>query len=240
VHHGGASTVASALRAGVPQVIVPYGGDQFALGPWVQSLGVGLAANPLYLMDGDQLAVVLIQVIFNSGIKEKAKALGDFLRQEDGVPGALKVVEDTIAQARSGNTQELWEAERVRALQNKNEGKKKEFLGQALFNRLKFLVKKFGYLMSSEVGCLIQLFAVDKGPESYFVVDLRYGTVGDVRMGQETSPQCIVHMLDVDMWLASERRADRWLTANWYACSTECAVRFTASFISRMSIPMDS
>jgi len=41
VHHGGAGTTATALRAGVPQVIVPHIVDQFFHGKRVAELGVG-------------------------------------------------------------------------------------------------------------------------------------------------------------------------------------------------------
>jgi vancomycin aglycone glucosyltransferase len=41
VHHGGAGTLASAARAGVPQVVVPMFGDQFYWANRVRALGMG-------------------------------------------------------------------------------------------------------------------------------------------------------------------------------------------------------
>lgn len=41
VHHGGIGTVAEALRAGVPQLVIPLAHDQFDNGVRVQSLGAG-------------------------------------------------------------------------------------------------------------------------------------------------------------------------------------------------------
>jgi rhamnosyltransferase subunit B len=41
VHHGGIGTTAEALRAGVPQLVVPLGFDQFDNGDRVRALGVG-------------------------------------------------------------------------------------------------------------------------------------------------------------------------------------------------------
>jgi len=41
VHHGGIGTTAEALRAGVPQLIVPFGWDQYDNGARVAGLGVG-------------------------------------------------------------------------------------------------------------------------------------------------------------------------------------------------------
>lgn len=49
IHHGGIGTTAEALRAGTPQVVVPFGWDQFDNGARVASLGVGavLQQRPL-------------------------------------------------------------------------------------------------------------------------------------------------------------------------------------------------
>jgi UDP:flavonoid glycosyltransferase YjiC (YdhE family) len=41
VHHGGASTLANSLRAGVPTVVIPFAWDQFFWGERVFNLGVG-------------------------------------------------------------------------------------------------------------------------------------------------------------------------------------------------------
>ncbi|HVW29770.1 MAG TPA: glycosyltransferase [Polyangiaceae bacterium] len=40
VHHGGIGTAAQALRAGVPQLVVPWGTDQFDNVKWLEQLGV--------------------------------------------------------------------------------------------------------------------------------------------------------------------------------------------------------
>jgi rhamnosyltransferase subunit B len=44
VHHGGVGTTAQALRAGVPQLVVPFGFDQFDNAARVEALGCGLAS----------------------------------------------------------------------------------------------------------------------------------------------------------------------------------------------------
>lgn len=46
VHHGGAGTTASALRSGVPQLIVPHIVDQFFHGRRIAELGIGPAPVP--------------------------------------------------------------------------------------------------------------------------------------------------------------------------------------------------
>jgi len=42
VHHGGIGTTAEALRAGIPQLVVPFAWDQFDNGARIASLGVGM------------------------------------------------------------------------------------------------------------------------------------------------------------------------------------------------------
>jgi rhamnosyltransferase subunit B len=56
VHHGGIGTTAEALRAGVPQLVVPFAWDQFNNGARVAALGVGgvLYASRLHAQNLEQ------------------------------------------------------------------------------------------------------------------------------------------------------------------------------------------
>jgi rhamnosyltransferase subunit B len=49
VHHGGIGSCAQALRAGIPQVMVPQAYDQFDNAMRVERLGVGQALKPAHL-----------------------------------------------------------------------------------------------------------------------------------------------------------------------------------------------
>ena len=49
IHHGGIGTTAEALRAGVPQLLVPFAWDQFDNASRVQSLGVGASLHAMRL-----------------------------------------------------------------------------------------------------------------------------------------------------------------------------------------------
>jgi len=55
VHHGGAGTTMSAVKAGNPQVVLPYGYDQFYIADRVQSLGIGVAGQRNQMMTADGL-----------------------------------------------------------------------------------------------------------------------------------------------------------------------------------------
>ncbi|HEY6078970.1 MAG TPA: glycosyltransferase [Polyangiaceae bacterium] len=59
VHHGGAGTTATALRAGVPQLVVPHIVDQFFHGRRMAELGVGPAPIPKAKLDAAAIATAL-------------------------------------------------------------------------------------------------------------------------------------------------------------------------------------
>ncbi|HWI63882.1 MAG TPA: glycosyltransferase, partial [Symbiobacteriaceae bacterium] len=96
VHHGGAGTTAAALRAGVPSLIVPYGNDQFAWGRRIHELGVGAQAIPRKQLTIDSLAAA-IQETQAPAVKERARAIGERVRQENGAEGAANVIVACLA-----------------------------------------------------------------------------------------------------------------------------------------------
>jgi vancomycin aglycone glucosyltransferase len=59
VHHGGAGTTASALRSGVPQLIVPHIVDQFFHGRRIAELGIGPAPVPKAKLSAAVIATAL-------------------------------------------------------------------------------------------------------------------------------------------------------------------------------------
>jgi rhamnosyltransferase subunit B len=59
IHHGGISTAAQALRAGVPQLVVPWVLDQFWTAAQVERIGAGVAAG----IAGEDSAATLCDAI---------------------------------------------------------------------------------------------------------------------------------------------------------------------------------
>jgi vancomycin aglycone glucosyltransferase len=59
VHHGGAGTTASALRSGVPQLLVPHIVDQFSHGRRIAELGIGPAPVPKAKLSAAVIAAAL-------------------------------------------------------------------------------------------------------------------------------------------------------------------------------------
>ncbi|SOD70820.1 UDP:flavonoid glycosyltransferase YjiC (YdhE family) [Jatrophihabitans sp. GAS493] len=97
VHHGGAGTTATALRAGVPSVVCPFFGDQPFWGNKVTELGVGPAPAPMKDLDADRLARRLRVATSDRSIREKSALVGSWLQAEDGVENACRIIDDTFA-----------------------------------------------------------------------------------------------------------------------------------------------
>lgn len=92
VHHGGAGTTASGLRAGKPSVIVPFFGDQPFWGRRIYSLGAGPKPIPRKILTADKLASAITEAVSNLDIQRKAVDLGNHIRQENGVNVAVSII----------------------------------------------------------------------------------------------------------------------------------------------------
>jgi sterol 3beta-glucosyltransferase len=89
VHHGGAGTTAAGLRAGAPTVICPFVGDQTFWGLRVSELGVGPAPVPQRGLTAERLADFIRKAVTDRDIRERARALGETIRAEDGIGRAV-------------------------------------------------------------------------------------------------------------------------------------------------------
>jgi UDP:flavonoid glycosyltransferase YjiC (YdhE family) len=96
VHHGGAGTTAQGLRAGVPSVVVPFMGDQPFWGRRVQELGVGPAPITRKRLSVDRLADAVSAAVSSSPMRHRAQALGERIRDEDGVSSAVGTIERAL------------------------------------------------------------------------------------------------------------------------------------------------
>jgi UDP:flavonoid glycosyltransferase YjiC (YdhE family) len=92
-HHGGGGTTAAGLRAGVPTVTVPFFGDQPFWGWRVHRLGAGPPPIPRKRLDARRLSRALGLALGDGRIRERARALGERIRGEDGVSRAVEVFE---------------------------------------------------------------------------------------------------------------------------------------------------
>lgn len=93
VHHGGAGTTGAGLRAGVPSIITPFFGDQPFWGQRVYELGVGPKPVPRRRLTVRSLAEAIRRAVSDAEMREKASALGERIRAEDGVARAVEIIE---------------------------------------------------------------------------------------------------------------------------------------------------
>lgn len=92
VHHGGAGTTGAALRAGVPQVVIPFTADQHFWGRRVRSLGVGPAPIPFSRLNARRLSDAIAQATSDAGLRARAQLVGRQVAAEDGIGNAVRLV----------------------------------------------------------------------------------------------------------------------------------------------------
>lgn len=100
VHHGGSGTIGACLRAGVPQVVTPFGYDQTFWGHRIAALGLG--SNPIQAktMTATELASAIELSTGSDAIRNQAREVGIRVSGEDGVASAVKAIEDYLARTK--------------------------------------------------------------------------------------------------------------------------------------------
>ncbi|KAH9691753.1 Sterol 3-beta-glucosyltransferase UGT80B1 [Citrus sinensis] len=88
VHHGGAGTTATGLKAGCPTTIVPFFGDQFFWGDRVQQKGLGPAPIPISQLTVENLSNA-VRFMLQPEVKSRAMELAKLIENEDGVAAAV-------------------------------------------------------------------------------------------------------------------------------------------------------
>lgn len=92
IHHGGASTTAAGLRAGVPSIIIPFFGDQPFWGQRVADLGAGTKPIPRKKLTAERLADAIREVMTNQDMRQRAANLGRQIRAENGIDAATAII----------------------------------------------------------------------------------------------------------------------------------------------------
>ncbi|KAK9466301.1 hypothetical protein V1512DRAFT_209021 [Lipomyces arxii] len=93
IHHGGSGTTGASLRAGIPTVIKPFFGDQFFYANRVQDLGAGIHLRKLTVR---QFHKALWEATHNERIVQRAKAIGEQIRKENGVQTAVQTIYEQL------------------------------------------------------------------------------------------------------------------------------------------------
>ncbi len=92
VHHGGAGTTAAGLRAGVPSAAVAHIGDQPFWARRLHELGVGAPPLRRHEATAEALAAMFDFLVATPGLSDRAAELGERIRSEDGVAGAVTAI----------------------------------------------------------------------------------------------------------------------------------------------------
>ena len=85
IHHGGAGTVAYALKAGVPSIIVPFFGDHHLWGSRLVDAGCGPAPILPAKVVPAQVAQVIVQTINNEGYRQRLALMKMRIESEDSI-----------------------------------------------------------------------------------------------------------------------------------------------------------
>lgn len=92
VHHGGVGTTHTALRAGVPNVVVPFFGDQPFWGDRVYALGAGPRPILQEELTADSLAAAIRLATNDGKMRARAADVGRQIQAENGVEQAVAIV----------------------------------------------------------------------------------------------------------------------------------------------------
>lgn len=103
IQHGGIGSIANALRQGCPLLMEPYGNDQLYNASRVAgSLKVGAAMHP-FKMTVDGLVQVLKEKVLTPEYRQRAQALGEKVKSENGLEKACQLIEAYLDQQPESN-----------------------------------------------------------------------------------------------------------------------------------------
>jgi UDP:flavonoid glycosyltransferase YjiC (YdhE family) len=91
IHHGGAGTTSAGLRAGIPNIVVPFTADQPFWGKRVQAIGAGPKPVLVKTLSVEKLIRAIAEAD-SEALRERAQAIGQEIRCEDGVGHAVKLI----------------------------------------------------------------------------------------------------------------------------------------------------
>lgn len=96
VHHGGAGTTAATFRSGVPGVVIPFSADQPFWGYHAAKLGVSPPMISRKNLTVDVLVEAINRALHDQTIRDRAAALGEKIRSENGVVRTVEIFHQTL------------------------------------------------------------------------------------------------------------------------------------------------
>ncbi|HSL47367.1 MAG TPA: glycosyltransferase [Anaerolineales bacterium] len=92
IHHGGAGTTAAGLRAGIPNIVIPFMGDQPFWGDKVHAIGAGPKPILVKNLSIQKLSQAIAEADQET-IHRRAQGIGQQVRNEDGTSEAARWIE---------------------------------------------------------------------------------------------------------------------------------------------------
>jgi len=127
VTHGGSGSTAAAMRSGKPSIITPVFLDQYDFAASLSRLGVGVGTCQLQKVTSQVLAAAIDKCRSDSDILKKAAALGEALKQEDGIKRAAEELKAFYANSVLNGT---WEELAKKRRKSFRDEQKKECLAK--------------------------------------------------------------------------------------------------------------
>jgi UDP:flavonoid glycosyltransferase YjiC (YdhE family) len=95
IHHGGLGTLACAMAAGVPQLVLPKGADRPDNAARLQKLGVAEFLPPPNWRP-ELIAEALMRLVSSPMVAEKCRTVAERLSGKDGAEAACQVIEQDV------------------------------------------------------------------------------------------------------------------------------------------------
>jgi sterol 3beta-glucosyltransferase len=92
IHHGGAGTTAAGLRAGIPNVVIPFTADQPFWGKRVHAIGAGPKPILVKNLSVEKLTQAIAEAESHT-LRVGAQVIGQEVRSEDGIDRAVDLIE---------------------------------------------------------------------------------------------------------------------------------------------------
>ncbi|MFT3891463.1 MAG: glycosyltransferase [Anaerolineales bacterium] len=97
IHHGGAGTTTAGLRAGIPNIVIPFTADQPFWGNRVYEAGAGPRPILVKKLSVENLSRSISDAD-DQGVRKTAESIGHKIRNEDGVGQAITLIESHVSQ----------------------------------------------------------------------------------------------------------------------------------------------
>jgi sterol 3beta-glucosyltransferase len=95
IHHGGAGTTSAGLRAGIPNIVVPFTADQPFWGRRVHAIGAGPKPILVKNLSVENLTQAIVEAD-DPIVRKRVQVIGQEIGSEDGVKRAVELIESSL------------------------------------------------------------------------------------------------------------------------------------------------